>query len=57
MVIPGMRHETGVMVHGWTSSRREPMSKAGYLLDAGYNVLVFDLRGHGSPTETTPRSA
>ena len=35
------------MVHGWTSSRREPMSKAGYLLDAGYNVLVFDLRGHG----------
>jgi alpha-beta hydrolase superfamily lysophospholipase len=23
------------------------MSKAGYLLDAGYNVLVFDLRGHG----------
>lgn len=35
------------MVHGWTSSRREPMSNAGYLLDAGYNVLVFDLRGHG----------
>ncbi len=45
--IPGTRHETVVMVHGWTSSRREPMSKAGYLLDAGYNVLVFDLRGHG----------
>lgn len=45
--IPGTKHETVVMVHGWTSSRREPMSKAGYLLDAGYNVLVFDLRGHG----------
>lgn len=45
--IPGTRHETIVMVHGWTSSRAEPMSKAGYLLDAGYNVLVFDLRGHG----------
>jgi pimeloyl-ACP methyl ester carboxylesterase len=45
--IPGSRHETVVMVHGWTSSRREPMGKAGYLLDAGYNVLVFDLRGHG----------
>ena len=45
--IPGTRHQTIVMVHGWTSSRAEPMSKAGYLLDAGYNVLVFDLRGHG----------
>lgn len=45
--IPGTRHQTVVMVHGWTSSRREPMSKADYLLDAGYNVLVFDLRGHG----------
>jgi pimeloyl-ACP methyl ester carboxylesterase len=45
--IPGTKHETVVMVHGWTSSRAEPMSKAGYLIDAGYNVLVFDLRGHG----------
>jgi fermentation-respiration switch protein FrsA (DUF1100 family) len=45
--MPGTRHQTIVMVHGWTSSRREPMGKAGYLLDAGYNVLVFDLRGHG----------
>jgi uncharacterized protein len=45
--IPGTRHRTIVMIHGWTSSRREPMSKADYLLDAGYNVLVFDLRGHG----------
>lgn len=45
--MPGPRHETLVMVHGWTSSRREPMDKAGYLLAAGYNVLVFDLRGHG----------
>jgi uncharacterized protein len=45
--IPGSRHETVVMIHGWTSSRAEPMSKAGYLLNAGYNVLVFDLRGHG----------
>jgi uncharacterized protein len=45
--IPGTRHETIVMIHGWTSSRQEPMGKAGYLLDAEYNVLVFDLRGHG----------
>jgi uncharacterized protein len=46
--IPGDRHQTVVMIHGWTSSRAEPMSKAGYLLAAGYNVLVFDLRGHGA---------
>ena len=46
--IPGTRHQTLVMIHGWTSSRAEPMSKAGYLLAAGYNVLVFDLRGHGA---------
>jgi uncharacterized protein len=45
--IPGSAHRTVVMVHGWTSSRAEPMNKAGYLIDAGYNVLVFDLRGHG----------
>jgi uncharacterized protein len=46
--IPGSRHRTVVMVHGWTSSRHEPMSKAAYLHDAGYNLLVFDLRGHGT---------
>jgi uncharacterized protein len=46
--IPGTGHRTVVMVHGWTSSRREPMSRAGYLHDAGYNLLVFDLRGHGT---------
>jgi uncharacterized protein len=46
--IPGSRHQTLVMIHGWTSSRAEPMSKAGYLMAAGYNVLVFDLRGHGA---------
>lgn len=45
--IQGVRHQTVVMVHGWTSSRREPMGKASYLIDAGYSVLVFDLRGHG----------
>lgn len=45
--IPGTNQGTVVMVHGWTSSRREPMTKAGFVSDAGYNVLVFDLRGHG----------
>lgn len=46
--IPGTRHRTIVMVHGWTSSRQEPMSRAGYLHGAGYNLLLFDLRGHGT---------
>jgi uncharacterized protein len=46
--IPGAGNRTIVMVHGWTSSRREPLDKAGYLHDAGYNLLVFDLRGHGT---------
>jgi uncharacterized protein len=46
--MPGSRGQTVVMVHGWTSSRQEPMSRAAYLHAAGYNLLVFDLRGHGS---------
>jgi fermentation-respiration switch protein FrsA (DUF1100 family) len=46
--IPGTRHQTVVMVHGWTSSRQEPMSRAGYLHAGGYNLLLFDLRGHGA---------
>lgn len=46
--IPGTNGRTLVMVHGWTSSRREPMDKAAYLHAAGYNILVFDLRGHGT---------
>ena len=45
--IPGALHQTVVMVHGWTSSRREPYDKSAYLHAAGYNILVFDLRGHG----------
>jgi len=45
--IPGERHQTIVMVHGLSNSRREPLDKAGYLHQAGYNLLVFDLRGHG----------
>jgi fermentation-respiration switch protein FrsA (DUF1100 family) len=45
--IPGTRHESIVMIHGLSNSRHEPLDKAGYLHEAGYNLLVFDLRGHG----------
>lgn len=45
--IPGTNGKTVVMLHGWTSSRREAYDKSAYLHEAGYNVLVFDFRGHG----------
>jgi len=50
--IPGTANRTIVMVHGWTSSRRETTAKAAYLHAAGYNILVFDLRGHGTSAGT-----
>jgi pimeloyl-ACP methyl ester carboxylesterase len=45
--IQGGRHETVVMVHGLGSNRDEPLARAAYLHTAGYNLLVFDLRGAG----------
>lgn len=45
--VPGTRHQTVVMIHGLSNNRSEPFNKAGYLHQAGYNLLVFDLRGHG----------
>jgi fermentation-respiration switch protein FrsA (DUF1100 family) len=45
--IPGTRAESIVMIHGLSNNRTEPLEKAGYLHQAGYNLLVFDLRGHG----------
>lgn len=45
--IPGTKDQTVVMVHGLSSNRREGFDKSGYLHQAGYNLLVFDLRGHG----------
>lgn len=45
--IPGTKPESIVMIHGLSNNRMEPLNKAGYLHQAGYNLLVFDLRGHG----------
>ncbi len=45
--IPGTQHRTIVMVHGLSNNRSEGLDKASYLHQAGYNLLVFDLRGHG----------
>lgn len=46
--IRGAAHKTVVMVHGLGSNRDEPLSRAAYLHQAGYNLLVFDMRGHGA---------
>lgn len=45
--IAGGTHGTVVMVHGLGSNRDEPLARSKYLHDAGYNILVFDLRGAG----------
>jgi uncharacterized protein len=50
--IPGTRGESIVMIHGLSNNRTEPLDKAGYLHKAGYNLLVFDLRGHGQSDGT-----
>ena len=45
--IPGTGDRSIVMAHGWTSSRRQPYDDSAYLHAAGYNLLIFDFRGHG----------
>ena len=45
--IPGDAHATVVMIHGLGANRDEPLGQSTYLHDAGYNLLVFDLRGAG----------
>lgn len=52
--IPGWMHKTVVMVHGLGSNRDEPLSRATYLHRAGYNLLVFDLRGSGQSDGGAP---
>lgn len=52
--IPGRLHRTVVMVHGLGSNRDEPLSRAAYLHTAGYNLLVFDLRGSGESEGAGP---
>ena len=37
-----------IVVHGYTSEGKLVSAKAKYLYDMGYNVLVPDLRGHGT---------
>jgi pimeloyl-ACP methyl ester carboxylesterase len=38
---------TTILSHGYDSNREELLSTSYKLWDAGYNVIVYDLRGHG----------
>lgn len=50
--IPGAGLETVILVHGIDSIRDDPDKRylplAGDLAGVGYNILLFDLRGHGT---------
>ncbi|MFL5779626.1 MAG: alpha/beta hydrolase family protein [Chloroflexota bacterium] len=46
-----------VLVHGWESARDRTLPIARFLHAAGFHVLTFDIRGHGSnPSEILPIS-
>ena len=50
--VPGV-----VLVHGWESARDRTLPHAQVLHAAGFHVLTFDVRGHGSNgSETLPMS-
>jgi len=45
--IPGARPLAIVMVHPWGANRADLLGRVGYLHQAGYSLLLFDLSGHG----------
>lgn len=47
-----------LLVHGWESARDRALPQATFLHAAGFHVMTFDVRGHGSnPPEALPISA
>jgi fermentation-respiration switch protein FrsA (DUF1100 family) len=46
--IPGTRPEAVVLVHGIHANRAYLLPQAGILSEAGYHLLLIDLRGHGN---------
>ncbi len=49
------RRPSIVIVHGWESNRGRTFAHVRYLHAAGFQCLVFDVRGHGAnPPETLP---
>jgi fermentation-respiration switch protein FrsA (DUF1100 family) len=45
--IPGRQPEAIILVHGLDANRSALIAHAALLAEAGYPVLLFDLRGHG----------
>jgi fermentation-respiration switch protein FrsA (DUF1100 family) len=45
--IPGRRPEAVILVHGIDANRTALLPQAVILAQAGYHLLMFDLRGHG----------
>src|SRR5437868_1998638 len=45
--VPPRNGATVVLVHGLGQGRQGLLPEAGVLLEAGYGVLLFDLRAHG----------
>jgi uncharacterized protein len=54
----GARGPGVVLVHGWESARDRALPMALFLHAAGFHVLTFDVRGHGTnPADILPLSA
>src|SRR5262245_49696439 len=45
--VPGRRAEAMILVHGINANRSAVLPEAGVLAEAGYPLLMLDLRGHG----------
>lgn len=43
----GANRPTVIVAHGWNSSRYRVLRYTAPLIDAGYNVLMYDARSHG----------
>lgn len=45
--IPSQNGAAIILLHGYWGYRRDMASHAKYLAEAGYGVLIYDMRGHG----------
>lgn len=45
--IPSRNRAAVILTHGWSSNRLSMLGQAAVLAQAGFGVLLYDLRGHG----------
>ena len=45
--IPSQNGAAVILLHGYDASRKQMLSRAVMLAEAGYGVLLYDMRGHG----------